>query len=96
MAKTFSYLDTNDKEVDYEVEDREIRVGIATLIYLDFFSDKKLVDYASFSEQVIESLVDFIDSKGLLDTLTKEYEFELKEYFREDAFEYDKQRGGEL
>lgn len=96
MTKTFTYChfsgnnyyleetDENEefggKKINYEVGNRDLEEAVVEIVYRNYFNHfdnknlKKSIEY-------------FISDFDLLDKLVEEFEDELHEYFREQAFE---------
>ena len=102
MGKVFTYTrvtesgylegsDENEEwgeDFEYEVEWANIRKALGEFIYSDYFTKVKgAKEDKEVKEEIIASIVQFIWDNDLEDTLSENYEEELKEYFSEDAFD---------
>lgn len=63
-------------DFDYDVDDDRLMEAVVHILFRDYFS-----------ETDVEYLKDFILDNDLLDKLVDNYYEEIKEYFREEAFE---------
>jgi hypothetical protein len=87
------YLEATDEIEDYgedfyfEVDENEILNALPYIIYDMYFDGKEMRDFQSFFSQAIKGLKDFIrDNDYMLMQLAEDYEEQLKDYFREEAY----------
>lgn len=107
MSKIFTYvfegkgyyLQNSDEyvydceEFDYEVEDSDLLDEVVNLVFNEYFTNTELNDFAKYWGAVKDGLRQFIKDNDNLDELVEYYVDELKEYFREDAYDEYKDGG---
>ena len=69
-----------DEEFEYEVEDDELLDAVADIVLGVYFDGCDV--------SIKEGLKDFIKDNGNLAELVEDYEDELKDIFRQEAFEF--------
>lgn len=101
MSKTFTYTKITQKvylantdeyeefgdDFDYTVDDEDLLDAIVDFVFSDYFKDTELVDYSDYERTVKNGLKEFINDNDILDQLVENYEDELYDYFRDEAFE---------
>lgn len=101
MEKTFTYKTLEESVFgkcetgfNYEVKHEELLEAVVDCVYDDFFRCKSELSYnVEFVLSVKKGLKDFIIDTDNLKDLVDKYEYDLKEYFEAEAFEYYKYRG---
>lgn len=84
------YSDENEdfvEEFEYEVDHKQLLEAVVDLVYEEYFMESKLADRCDYSYSVKKSLREFIIDNDNLEELVERYEYELKNYFEEEAFE---------
>ena len=96
MEKTFYYVDEyQEKEFEYTVYENKLLDAVVDLVFEDYFTKSILYGNCDYGKAVRKGIEDFITTYDLLEQLVEDYEYELKEYFEEDAFEeYDDYKRG--
>lgn len=80
LEETDENEEFGEKKINYEVGNRDLEEAVVEIVYRNYFNHfdnknlKKSIEY-------------FISDFDLLDKLVEEFEDELHEYFREQAFE---------
>lgn len=108
MERTFTYkfetkgyyLENTDEyeydynEYEYTANNEELYEAVVYCIYNQYFRCKSEISYTvGFCSAVKQGLYEFIKDNDNLEQLVEDYESELKEYFRDDAYEEYKNRG---
>ena len=101
MSKTFTYTKvtseyylpyTDDWEQDgvdfhYEVSDEDLLPKVVDLVFDEFFYSKKTTDDTDLRKTLRESIKNFINRTDVLGQLIEVYEEDLKEIFKNEAFD---------
>ena len=83
MEKTFTYHDINDDEFVYIADNEELLDVVVDFVYeVHFGADKSLE-----VEPIKKGIKSFIEENDLLDKLVDDYESDLKDYFRDIAYD---------
>lgn len=99
--KTFTYTkiisshgdeDYGD-EFDYTVEREDLLDAVADIAYRRYFSDCLWVVNKDNLKRFISEFKRFISDTDILDELVDYYEDELKDYFKEKAYEQEEDNG---
>ena len=94
MEKTFTYYDVNDTEMNYTPTEDELKKAIVYELFYCYFKEKEREMFNTDQICVIKkALKNFTDDNDNWEDLADDFESELKEYFRDDAYEEYKNRG---
>ena len=92
MEKTFTYYFS--EKFYYKVCRDDLVEALADCLYDAYYREKsELCDMADFPYVVIRGLKNLMDELDLVDELSDKFESELKEYFRDNAYEEYKKGG---
>ena len=94
MEKTFTYYDVNDNEIKYTPKDDELKKAIVDELFYTYFDEKTRKSFSVNQMCEIKSaLKRLTDDNDNWEDLADDFESELKEHFRDDAYEEYKNRG---
>lgn len=93
--ETRQYGDEYDyDEYEYTVEDEKLENAIVDELFYCYFNEKERALFSVNQICVIKkALKNFTDENNNWEDLADDFESELKEYFRDDAYEKYKDRG---
>jgi hypothetical protein len=90
--QTRQYGDEYDyNEYEYTVEDSDLKTAIVDELFYTYFKEKEMFD----TNQILvikKALKNFTDDNDNWEELANDFESELKEYFRDNAYEEYKNR----
>ena len=94
MERTYTYYTVNDDEYEYTAENKKLKTAIIDELFYTYFDKKERALFSANQICVIKkALKNFTDDNDNWEKLADDFESELKEYFRDDAYEKYKDRG---
>ena len=94
MEKTFTYYDVNDNEITFTPEYDELKDAIVEELFYCYFREEERVLFSVYQICAIKkALKNFTNDNDNWEDLADDFESELKEHFRDDAYEKYKDRG---
>ena len=93
MERTYTYYTVNDDEYEYTVEDNELKDAIVDELFYCYFNENERLFFSADQIVVIKkALKNYTDDNDNWEDLADDFESDLKEVFRDDAYEEYKNR----
>lgn len=97
MEKTFIYYDVNGKETNYTAQDKELKNAIIDEMFETYFTiEERLLFNIGQILAIKKALTKLTNDNDNWEQLLDDFGDELKEYFEQEAREYNKYNGEDL
>lgn len=94
MERTYTYYDVNDTKINYTPSEDELKKAIVDELFYTYFKKEERLKFSVNQMCAIKNaLKNLTDDNDNWEKLADDFESELKEYFRDDAYEEYKNRG---